>query len=382
MSTNEQGVVSTAQSAELHSMFHSQKQGILQSLEEQPSTSITDISKRISSLRTLVDSFGEGLPKYDRGRYASQITELESKVAVLRAKEKPKSRFAFTKPKSSPGAAQSIPNASSQATSNISSLTASSSSSSSDGGDISQTRGLLTFTPASTSTSTSSTHTISCLANTIVRPELAPGTGAYTLSLSSLSRCVIDLCPPRATGTGPEMGPPRAPADGTTCTTTTGQRPILTALHAKDLEQCIMVAPVLPGSAMLSGMVNCLVIVGAQQFRIHSSTNTHVLLNVASLPVIEHCTNVAFGAYPSFLLSTQPAYESRHTQVQDFDWVRGGQSPNWSLLSKDQASTLFTQEMASRLYDEGINVREKEKGEHMAMEWTERLIELNALHPS
>lgn len=139
---------------------------------------------------------------------------------------------------------------------------------------------------------------------------------------------------------------------------------------------------------------NCL-----KQFRIHSSTNTHVLLNVASLPVIEHCTNVAFGAYPSFLLSTQPAslfiyflfraftdmkqaYESRHTQVQDFDWVRGGQSPNWSLLSKDQASTLFTQEMASRLYDEGINVREKEKGEHMAMEWTERLIELSALHPS
>lgn len=44
-----------------------------------------------------------------------------------------------------------------------------------------------------------------------------------------------------------------------------------------------------------------------EQFRIHSSTNTKVLLNVASLPVIEHCTNLAFGAYPSFLLSTQPA---------------------------------------------------------------------------
>lgn len=96
MATNEQGVVSTAQSAELHSLFHSQKQGpsatplffllfclfcslgclwlqsgILQSLEGAPSTSIIDISKRISSLRALVDSFGEGLPKYDRGRYAS-----------------------------------------------------------------------------------------------------------------------------------------------------------------------------------------------------------------------------------------------------------------------------------------------------------------------
>ncbi|WVQ87653.1 hypothetical protein IAS59_001380 [Cryptococcus gattii] len=346
MATNEQGVVSTAQSAELHSLFHSQKQGILQSLEEQSSTSITDISKRISSLRTLVDSFGEGLPKYDRGRYASQITELESKVAILRAKEKPKSRFAFTKPKSSPspGAGQSRasptipPPTLSQATSNVLSLTVSSSD------DVRR---------APDSTSASTMHTISSLTDTLVRPELAPGTGAYTLSLSHLYRCVIDLCPPHV-------------ADIT--------KPTLTTLHAKGLEQCIMVAPVLPGSAMLSEMVDCLVIVGAQQFRIHSSTNTQVLLNVASLPVIEHCTNLAFGAYPPFLLSTQPVYESKHTHVQDFDWVRGGQSPNWSLLSKDEASALFTQEMASRLY----NVREKD--EKLVMEWTKRLRSRLSIH--
>ncbi|OXH59513.1 tubulin folding cofactor C [Cryptococcus neoformans] len=282
MATNEQGVVSTAQSAELHSLFHSQKQGILQSLEGAPSTSIIDISKRISSLRALVDSFGEGLPKYDRGRYASQITELESKVAILRAKEKPKSRFAFTKPKSPPlplpaGAAQSrppstiptIPTVSSHATPNISSLTASSSS---DDDDVSQTPGPSTFTPASTSTSTSTTHTVSCLADTLVRPELAPGTGAYTLSLSSLRRCVIDLLPRHATKREaepePEPEPELGAADGTTTVQYTAlPKPILTALHAKDLEQCIMVAPVLPGSAMLSEMVDCLVIVGAQQVR-------------------------------------------------------------------------------------------------------------------
>lgn len=51
--------------------------------------------------------------------------------------------------------------------------------------------------------------------------------------------------------------------DGTARTTLT--KPTLTTLHAKDLQQCIMVAPVLPGSAMLSEMVDCLVIVGAQQ---------------------------------------------------------------------------------------------------------------------
>ncbi|KAE8541355.1 hypothetical protein D1P53_002714 [Cryptococcus gattii VGV] len=288
MATNEQGVMSTAQSAELHSLFHSQKQ------EEQSSTPITDISKRISSLRTLVDSFGEGLPKYDRGRYANQITELESKVAILRAKEKPKSRFTFTKPKPkpspspSPGTDQSRasstipPPTSSQATSNVSSLTASSFV------NVPHAPDSTAAPSSSTSTSASTMHTISSLTDTLVRPELAPGTGAYTLSLSHLYRCVIDLCPPHP--------------DATDVT-----KPTLTTLHAKDLQQCIMVAPVLPGSAMLSEMVDCLVIVGAQQFRIHSSINTQVLLNVASLPVIEHCTNLAFGAYPPFLLSTQPA---------------------------------------------------------------------------
>lgn len=238
-------------------------------------------------------------------------------MAILRAKEKPKSRFAFTKPKYSP----------------------------SPGGG--QSRTSPTIPPPTSSQATSTMHTISSLTDTLVRPELAPGTGAYTLSLSHLYRCVIDLCPPHATDVA---------------------EPTLTTLHAKDLQQCIMIAPVLPGSAMLSEMVDCLVIVGAQQFRIHSSTNTQVLLNVASLPVIEHCTNLAFGPCPLFLLSTLPAvYESKHIHVQDFDWVRGGQSPNWRLLSKEQASALFTQEMASRLY----NVREKD--EDLVMEWTKRL---------
>lgn len=106
-------------------------------------------------------------------------------------------------------------------------------------------------------------HTISSLTDTLVRPELAPGTGAYTLSLSHLCRCVIDLCPPHATEPerGPELG--LSSVDGTARTTLT--KPTLTTLHAKDLQQCIMIAPVLPGSAMLSEMVDCLVIVGAQQ---------------------------------------------------------------------------------------------------------------------
>lgn len=81
---------------------------------------------------------------------------------------------------------------------------------------------------------------------------------------------MIDLLPRHATKreAEPEPEPELGAADGTTTVQYTAlPKPILTALHAKDLEQCIMVAPVLPGSAMLSEMVDCLVIVGAQQVR-------------------------------------------------------------------------------------------------------------------
>lgn len=79
---------------------------------------------------------------------------------------------------------------------------------------------------------------------------------------------MIDLLPRHATKREAEPEPEPGAADGTTTVQHTAlTKPILTGLHAKDLEQCIMVAPVLPGSAMLSEMVDCLVIVGAQQVR-------------------------------------------------------------------------------------------------------------------
>lgn len=37
------------------------------------------------------------------------------------------------------------------------------------------------------------------------------------------------------------------------------------------------------------------------QFRIHSSRSTTILLHVPSTPIIEHCSALAFGPYPSFL---------------------------------------------------------------------------------
>ena len=32
----------------------------------------------------------------------------------------------------------------------------------------------------------------------------------------------------------------------------------------------------------------------------------------------------------------EQGYESRHHEVQDFDWVRGGVSPNWTMLEEGE----------------------------------------------
>jgi hypothetical protein len=67
----------------------------------------------------------------------------------------------------------------------------------------------------------------------------------------------------------------------------------------------------------------------------HDSTNNTVLVNIPSMPIIEHSTDIAFGALPGKILSPTPTLsldtksKSRHWEVQDFDWVREGDSPNW-----------------------------------------------------
>jgi hypothetical protein len=67
----------------------------------------------------------------------------------------------------------------------------------------------------------------------------------------------------------------------------------------------------------------------------HDSTNNTVLVNIPSMPIIEHSTDIAFGPLPEDLLPSTTMLDpdtqspSRHWEVQDFDWVREGNSPNW-----------------------------------------------------
>jgi tubulin-specific chaperone C len=71
----------------------------------------------------------------------------------------------------------------------------------------------------------------------------------------------------------------------------------------------------------------------------HSSQNVDVYLDIRSNPIIEHSNGIRFAPYPSFLdASISPESVSRsNLSVQDFSHIRPTPSPNWSLLSKNDA---------------------------------------------
>ncbi|KAI9637031.1 putative tubulin folding cofactor C [Dioszegia hungarica] len=305
-------MTSTAVSADFHSTFQADKRATPPSL--------TDITTRLHALRAGLNENLAFLPAYDRRSCElQQLKELESKLSQLRSKDKPKSRFAFSAGKSkaapvkaegeapTPGSSASAPSA---PTPKQSTLPVS----------------------ANAATAAGPVHVISNLSSQLVR---APSDveGGYTITLESLSSCIIDLRPPPQTsGTSGRNATPPSTAQAT-------------SIHAKSLRRCVLLVPVMEGSAIMEGLEDCLVILGAQQFRIHSSRSTTILLHVPSTPIIEHCSALAFGPYPLFL--QQPEYTSKHHDVQDFDWVREGKSPNWAVL--DPSNEAFAERDAEAI---------------------------------
>jgi hypothetical protein len=94
------------------------------------------------------------------------------------------------------------------------------------------------------------------------------------------------------------------------------------------------------GSALLAGLTGCVVLLGAQQFRLHESQRCVVALSVGSLPVVEGCKEIIVGAYPLPVGDEFAGDGDKFAQVQDFDWVRAGRSPHWSVADEEVATAL------------------------------------------
>jgi tubulin-specific chaperone C len=132
----------------------------------------------------------------------------------------------------------------------------------------------------------------------------------------------------------------------------------LSALRVDGLEQCWVVTMPVAGSVLLHDCEDCTLVMAARQFRLHRSVRCRFFLHALSGPIIERCSEVAFGPYSVMsrhgedmkrrlveagLLETREGASSKDAvtarqwrEVNDFQWIKATASPNWRELGTDE----------------------------------------------
>ncbi|SJL10360.1 uncharacterized protein ARMOST_13746 [Armillaria ostoyae] len=242
---------------------------------------VAELSTQFTKLtKDLADAVGS-LPAYDQKGYENQLKSIEAELEELRKASKPVSRFSFKKRQA---ASRPLPAAA------------------------------VTAEPISQepSSSQASILNFSSRTNELLTVNLSD-VSARDVTLSDLANCVVNLITP--------------------------SKLTISAVHAQNLRNVVLLLPMIQSSIMLHDLDNCAVVVGCHQFRMHTSRNVDVYLSIPSHPVIENCSGIRFAGYPSVLQREIQVAESRHASVQDFSHIKATPSPNWTLLPEDQLPT-------------------------------------------
>ncbi|KAF7553154.1 hypothetical protein G7046_g7172 [Stylonectria norvegica] len=146
----------------------------------------------------------------------------------------------------------------------------------------------------------------------IILPESAARATAAG-SLTDLSRCIVDMSIPTATG---------APFPG---------------LALKNINKSLIVAGRVNGPVHITAVSDSILVVVARQVRIHECHNVDIYLHCASHPIIEDCSGMRFAPLPSaYVTESEGSVENQWDQVDDFKWLKAGHSPNWTTLSETE----------------------------------------------
>ncbi|KAK7060802.1 hypothetical protein VNI00_000535 [Paramarasmius palmivorus] len=228
--------------------------------------------------KSLIDATGD-LPNFDQKNCESQLKHLETMIQSMRESSIPKAKFAFKRktktemdsPK--PTSAASVPSTE----------------------DNSASRAL----------------SISTISKTYISQSALPESHPETpdLVISDLDHCIMDL------------------------TRHEGKALTISALHIRNISNSALILPCINGSAMLHDVINCVIVLGCHQFRMHTSRDVDVYLSIQSNPIIEHCAGIRFGSYPSSVL---PGVTQNVLSVQDFSHIKPTPSPNWRFLSEEE----------------------------------------------
>nr|VWP02401.1 MDR efflux pump ABC3 [Ganoderma boninense] len=277
---------------------------MLQRLKEGgDSTDIVDrVTVGLSKLRKDFTDAVPYLPSYDQ-RNLDLIKSIESGLEGARTATAPKAKFAFKRKAAKPAAS---PSASSPSPSTP-----------------------LPTVPTPVNVPLTSGLSISGHSHRYLSLSsfALPSSLASDLTISDVNNCIVNLIPSSANTDYP-------------------QGLVFTALHVRNINNTILMLPIITGSALLHDVKNCVIALGSRQFRIHTSSEVDVYITISSNPIIEHCSAMRFTAYPTVLrhsasIATSTLAESiepvaqggiDYPAVQDFSHIRATPSPNWSAL--------------------------------------------------
>ena len=142
--------------------------------------------------------------------------------------------------------------------------------------------------------------------------------------------------------------------------TTTGPIKLFAALTIKNVTESLLICESISGAAHISNVRNSTLIISSRQLRLHECKNCVIYLRCSSRPIIEDCTGIKFAPIPPACVDhlssrlvinycatdlmfqdpiihecSHPATANLWDQVDDFKWLRGEQSPNWSVLKAE-----------------------------------------------
>ena len=116
---------------------------------------------------------------------------------------------------------------------------------------------------------------------------------------------------------------------------------VVGTLYIKRVKNCRIVCGPIRGSVHVDEVHDSTLSLCARQVRMHKSTETKLHIFCASDPIIEHSNGIGIGKYGELEYadfaahmaeSTLEGLADRRCGVQDFNWLRQNQSPNWCVM--------------------------------------------------
>ncbi|KAJ3411420.1 hypothetical protein HDV05_002202 [Chytridiales sp. JEL 0842] len=294
------------------------------STPQAPEEVLLGLRKRLTQLEKRLTDATIYLPSYDQRQCALQISELQS---LLNAATKPKPKFSFASKKKDAARASSTLSAQTPKVDSVQSDVALAAGVS-EGVDKKDGEVKLEIPPHATVVKDLRKGKVT-LGDVLSadNKEDKKDWDVYIVNCSNAFIDLTDLNKSTATTTSAEENSPN----------NDNNQPTLSAIHIRNLTASLLITPPLAGSVLIDSCNDCtLVFTSCQQYRMHNSVNTRVVLFIPSAPIIEDCTGVYFAPITNecleFLKSSEKVDEKRVNRwrdVEDFKWLRKQKSPNW-----------------------------------------------------